>query len=130
MNNPTEKDRLAILNLEDALVEDLLTMSDDELMADSHEIGMDVEQEAMHMRQLIERAAAKARMAAAKAEMAEYRARGATGARSAGARPANDLNEARLTLAARNGRDQTEADIKTVAADLAELAAFEDKSGK
>ena len=130
MNNPTEKDRLAILNLEDALVEDVLAMSDEELMADSREIGMDVEQEAMHMRQLLERTAGKARMAAAKAEMAEYRARGASHARSAGARPANDLQEARLTLAARNGTDQTEADIKSVAEDLAELAAFEDKSEK
>lgn len=72
MNNPTEKDRLAILNLEDALVEDVLAMSDEELMANSREIGMDVEQEAMHMRQLLERTAGKARMAAAKAEMAEY----------------------------------------------------------
>ena len=128
MNNPTEKDRLAILKLEDALVEDLLAMSDDELVADSREVGMDVEQEAMHVRQLLERTAGKARMAAAKAEMAEYRARGTSRTRSAGARPANDLQEARLTLAARNGTDQTEADIKSVAEDLAELASFEDKS--
>jgi hypothetical protein len=130
VNNPIEKDRVAILNLEDALVKDLLAMSDNELMADSREIGMDVEREAMHVRQLLERTAGKARMATAKAEMAEYRARGASHARSVGARPANDLQEARLTLAARNGTDQTEADIKSVAEDLAELAAFEDKSEK
>ncbi|MDR3529299.1 MAG: hypothetical protein P4L90_01895 [Rhodopila sp.] len=130
MNNPTEKDRLAILKLEDALVDDLLAMSDNELTADSREIGMDVEQEAMHVRQLLERTAGKARMAAAKAELAEYHARGALHARGAGARPSNDLREARLTLAARNGTDQTEADIKSVAEDLAELAAFEDKSKK
>ena len=130
MKNPAEKDRLAILKLEDALVEDLLAMSDDEVVADSREIGMDVEQEAMHVRQLLERTAGKAKMTAAKAEMAEYRARGASHAGSAGARPANDLQEARLTLAARNGTDQTEADIKSVAEDLAELAAFEDKSEK
>ena len=128
MNNPTEKDRLAILNLEDTLVEDLFAMSENELVADSSEIGMDVEQEASHVRQLLERTAGKARMAAAKAEMAEYRAGGASQLRRAGARPPNDLREARLTLAARNGTDQTDADIKSVADDLAELAAFEDKS--
>jgi len=130
VNNPAGKDRLAILNLEDALVEDLLAMSDNELLADSREMGMDVGPEAMHVRQLLDRTAGKARMAAAKAEMADYRTRGASHARSAGARPANDLQEARLTLAARNGTDQTEADIKSVAEDLAELSAFEDKSEK
>lgn len=130
MNDPAEEDRLAILNLEDALVEDLLAMSGDELLADSREIGMDVEQEAMHMQELLERAAGKARMAAAKAEMAEYRAVRVLQSRSAGARPANDMQEARLTLAARNGTDQTEADVKSVADDQAELAAFEDKSEK
>jgi len=130
VNNPTDKDRLAILNLEDALVEDLLAMSDNELLADSREIGMDVDQEAIHLRQLLERTAGKARMAAAKAKMTEYRARRGSHARSAGARPANDLQEARLTLAARNGTDQTEADVKSVAEDLAELAAFEDKAEK
>jgi hypothetical protein len=130
VNNPTEKDRLAILNLEDTLVEDLLAMSDDELMADSREIGMDVDQEAAHVQQLFERTAGTARMAAARAEMAEYRAGGASQPKGAGARPANDLQEARLTSAARNGTDQTEADIKSVADDLAELAAFEGKSDK
>ena len=65
----------------------------------------------MHVRQLFERAAGKARMAAAKAELAEYRAREASHARSASAQPANDLQEARLTLAARNGTDQTEAEL-------------------
>jgi hypothetical protein len=127
VNNQTEKDRLAILNLEDALVEDLLAMPDNELLADSIEMGVDVEQEAIQVRQLLERTAGKARMATAKAEMAEYRACEASRTQGAGALPANDLHEARLTLAARNGSDQTEADLKSVAGDLAKLATFTDK---
>ena len=128
MTDPAEKDRIAILNLEDAMVEDLLNMSDEELLADCRELGMNVEQEAIHMQQLIERTAGRARMAAAKEEMAAYRARGISPAEVGGVRPANDTQEARLTLAARNGGDQTEKDIKSVADDLAELAALEDKS--
>lgn len=130
MTNPVEKDRLAILNLEDAMVEDLLNMSDEELLVNCRELGMDVEHEATQVQQLIERTAGRARMVAAKEEMAAYRARGILSAKVGGARPANDIQEARLTLAARNGGDQTEKDIKSVADDLAELAAFEDKSEK
>jgi hypothetical protein len=130
MTNPTEKDRLAILNLEDAMVEDLLNMSGEELLADCRELGMDVEQEAIRVQELIERTAGRARLIAAKEEMAAYRARGLSSAKAGGDQSANDVQEARLTLAARNGVDQTEKDIKSVADDLAELAAFEDKSEK
>lgn len=128
MSNPTDKDRLATLNLNDAMVEDLLAMSDEEIIADSVEMGMDVEEAAMQVRQVLDRTAGKARMAASKAEMADYRTRGILHVRIAGILPANDLREARLTLAARNGSDQTDADLKSVAEDLAKLAAFEDKS--
>ena len=128
MNNPINKDRLALQNLRDTLVDDLLAMSDDEILADSGEIGMDVEHEAMQVRQVLDRAAGKARMAAAKAEMSAYHTRGVSHIRSAASLPANDLQEARLTLAARNGKDQTEADLKSIAEDLAKLATFKDNS--
>lgn len=42
--------------------------------------------------------------------------------------PANDLGTAKgLTMAARHGTEQTEADVKTVAEDLADLKAFQEK---
>ncbi len=89
---------------------------------------MDVEHEAMQVRQVLDHAAGKVRMAAAKAEMSTYHTRVVSHIRSAASLPANDLQEARLTLAARNGKDQTEADLKSVAEDLAKLATFKDNS--
>ena len=127
MTNPANQDRLAIQNLQDALVEDILEMSDDTLLADSREIGMDVEREAEQLRQLLERSAAKARMAAVKADMARYSSQ-VTTSRNLPANSDNELRDARLTLAARNGIEQTEADVKSVAEDLAALAAFKEKS--
>ena len=53
--------RKALLNLADALVEDLMQLSDEELLAELREDGIDIEAEAARMRELCERAIQKAR---------------------------------------------------------------------
>jgi hypothetical protein len=118
MTASEEKDREGLQRLDKALIEDILTMSDDEIQAEVHEAGDDPEAVAAEVRALFEKtviATKKARLAAAKTAAAADRSP-----------PAPDLpsdpTEARrllervlashqdLTTAARKGRDATLSD--------------------
>ena len=122
-----EKERLALLNLEDALAERLLAMSDAELLAESEELGMDIEREAQAMQSLLQRVSGKARMEDVLAQMKSHRGRKA---RPALGHSAPNIQEAKgMTLAARNGTEQSEADVNSVAEDLTDLAAFDKEAG-
>jgi hypothetical protein len=113
-----DKDREALQRLDKALIEDILTMSDDEILAEVREAGDDPEAVAAEARALFEKtviATKKARLVTAKAAAAADRAR-----------PAPDLpsdpTEARrllervlathqdLSTAARKGRNATLSD--------------------
>ena len=124
MTDRGDEDRKAVKNLEMALVDRLLALSPEEFLAEEAEAGTDIEREAEETRRLFERAAGKVRMAEAKAGLAAHRAE----PRIRHPVPANDLGTAEgLTLAARNGTEQTEADVRSVAEDLAELATFQEQ---
>jgi hypothetical protein len=113
-----DKDREALQRLDKALIEDILTMSDDEILAEVREAGDDPEAVAAEARALFEKtvvATQKARLTAAKAAAAADRARSAPDLPS-------DPTEARrllervlathqdLSTAARKGRNATLSD--------------------
>lgn len=133
-------DREAIRRLQDALVEDIMTASDEEIAAEAAEEGVDLERQAEAMRAMFERQvldAGKARMAAAKAAAAAYRAGAAQGGpmppppTGYQAAPTKAIDRARkLTMAARNGSEQSERDLAGVEEDLAELAALQKREGE
>jgi len=133
-------DREAIRRLRDALADDILAASDADIAAEAAEEGVELERQAEAMRARFERQvldAGKARMAAAKAAAVAYRAGAAqggpmppapTGYRAA---PAKATDRARkLTMAARNGAEQSERDLAGVEEDLAELAALQKREGE
>lgn len=114
------KERKEIRQLQDALIDLVMGASDDEILAELREAGLDPEQEAEAVRVELARAAGKARMAIAKSKLLrqplQSKARPMAAAN-------NDLGDARrLTLAARNGSEQSEADVQSAAEDLREIA--------
>jgi len=122
--NPQSKlDRLA-----DALIEETLAMSDDEILADVDEGAEDeggLRNEvnsaiAAHRRQRLV-AAKKAVLAHKAAPKARHRAGGDLRAAINKALAARANNDASLTLAARDGRDVPHADLEGLAEDLSEL---------
>jgi hypothetical protein len=133
-------DREAIRRLQDALVEDIMSASDEEIAAEAMEEGVDLERQAEAMRAMFERQvleAGKARMTAAKAAAAAYRAGAApggpmppapTGYRAAATKTTDRARK--LTMAARNGAEQSERDLAGVEEDLAELAALQKREGE
>ena len=139
MTGDQRKERNALDRLADALVDDILNASDEEVLAEAEEEGIDPAKFAGHLRQVFERAATEA----GKSKLAEAR-RGAAKARRTGARvvridPADarrrygamiaqdpELNE-KLTLAARKGEGQSERDIDSAIEDLTELGAFDEE---
>lgn len=126
----TDKDREAVRHLQDALLDDILAATDEESLAELAQDGIDVEKEAEAMKADLARAAGKARMAVAKA--AVERDRGRPGA-SQPRRPvaANDVAKVRkLTMAARNGREQSDGDIRSAAEDMAEIEDFQEQKGE
>ncbi|WP_419900300.1 hypothetical protein [Roseomonas sp. USHLN139] len=140
MSKGPTKDRDAVRRLEDALIDDILGATDDEIAAEAAEDGIDLEAQAAVMRSMLERArleSGKTRMAAAKAAAAAHRSVAPHGripvSQSAGfaGRAANDVGNARkLTMAARNGGEQLDRDLKGVEEDLAELNALIEEEGK
>lgn len=140
MSKGPTKDRDAIRRLEDALIDDILNATDGEIAAEAAEEGIDLEAQATAMRSMFERArleSGKTRMAAAKAAAAAHRSaapRGRVPGLQSGAfagRVANDVDNARkLTMAARNGTEQSDRDLRSVEEDLAELNALLEDEGK
>ena len=120
-----------LARLIDIHVEDLLKASDEEILADARELGTDLQAERRRHLDVLERATVevgKVRMAGARAAL-DARRSGASQDRTGSGRA--DAPDARaITLAARNGTEQSDRDRKTVQEDLDELAAFrEDEPG-
>jgi hypothetical protein len=133
--------RAALDRLADALVVDILSASDEAILAEFTESGGDPERHAADMRALFERAlivANKKRLAAAKAGAAASRRPAGTSA------PTIDIATARaqlraaleapslphkLTLAARKENELSDADILSMLDDLRELGVLPPKDG-
>ena len=124
------KERDALDRLTAALVDEILTASDDEIIADVQADGMTPEDAAAATRTLFEKAfagVAKRRLTEAKRAVAHHRARSVASA------PLLDPAEARrrlerslsqdphLTLAARRGQGFSDDDVKGIIEDLREL---------
>ena len=139
MTGDQRKERKALNRLADALVDDVLDSSDEEVLAEAEEDGVDATGLAEHLRGVFERTVAdvgKEKLAAAR--------QGAANARQSGARVVRiDRADARrryeamiaqdprltekLTLAARKGEDQSERDVDSAIDDLTELGAFDEE---
>lgn len=125
----------------DALVDDLMALSDQELLNEVREDGIDPEALAMDLRDQIEaRIAAdnKARLARAREEMNAARAyRASSGVASLplgrkqqilGQFAANDGQlRQRLTMAARKGEGASEREVDDILRDLLDLGAIDDE---
>ena len=116
----SNKERTEIRQLQDALIDLVMQASEEEILAELREDGLDPDLEAESMRVDLARAAGKARMIAAKARLQRQTLRPRPGFES----PANDdIGDARrLTRAARNGSEQSEADVQSAAQDLRDIA--------
>ncbi|MCA3418104.1 MAG: hypothetical protein INF88_04315 [Roseomonas sp.] len=71
-----QSDRDAVQRLEDALIEDVLGASDEDIRAEARADGIDLERQAESMRSMFEREivqAGKEKMAAARSGLAAYR---------------------------------------------------------
>jgi hypothetical protein len=121
----SDKERKEIQHLQDALIDLVMEASDEEILAELAEDGLDLDQEAEAVGVELARAAGKARMAAAKSRLERQALRGKTKFTPA----ANDdvVDARRLTMAARNGSEQSEADVQSAADDLREIARYQDQ---
>ena len=129
-------ERSVLDRLADDLVDDILNASDEEILQEADEDGIDPAKLAPDMRALLDHTAmeaSKAKLAAAKEAAAEAQQSGSTvisidpseARRRYGAIVDRDRNLAeKLTLAARKGEGQSERDIDSAIEDLAELGAF------
>lgn len=125
----------------DALVDDLMALSDEELLNEVREDGVDPEALAMELRDQIEARIAtdnKARLARAREEMNAARAyRASSGVASLplarkqqilGQFAANDGRlRQRLTMAARKGEGASEREVDDILRDLLDLGAIDDE---
>lgn len=109
----------------DLHVQDLLNATPEELLEDARALGVDMQAERKRHLDILERATmevGRARMAGARAALDAQRS-DAGRLRAAPARPG--VPDARVvTLAARNGTEQSDRDRSTVQDDLDELSAF------
>ncbi len=134
MSDPTNKARQALDRLTEKLIEDLLTASDGEILAEAKEDGRDVAKDAARSRAIFAKAVAaqgKRKMAAARtalnaraaprtlpsARLTPEQAR-ATLARALRAAPDAAT---RLTMAARKDQGLSDADVYGILEDLADL---------
>lgn len=128
MSDRPTKEEMELERLQDALIHDVLSASDEEILSDAREDGLDPAAVSVEMLSLLDAAelkVGKAKMTAAKAGATAAR-RGAGGSIDANVRrlsAANDTEARRLTMAARNGSEQSERDLRGIAEDLAELGA-------
>lgn len=118
----------ALLKLADAHAEDVLAAPKSEILEDAVAMGMDVQVNAQRMRDMLARAELKVGKAAMATAQAAIRSRAGTAANlrpgnpGRGAPAANDAYV--LTLAARNGSEQSERDKATTQDDIDELDAL------
>jgi hypothetical protein len=130
MSDRPTREETELERLQDALIEDLVSASDEEVLGEAREDGLDPAVVSTEMLSLLEAAelrVGKAKMAAAKVGAAAARRlvpRGPTNVGGMRASAANDAEARRLTTAARNGTEQSERDLKGVAEDLVELGAI------
>lgn len=139
MTGDQRNERNALNRLADVLVDDILTSSDEEVLAEAEEDGIDAAGLAGNLREVFERTA----MEAGRAKLTAAR-RAAANAERSGARVVSiDRADARrrydamiaqdpkltekLTLAARKGEGQSDRDIDSAIEDLAELGAFDEE---
>ncbi len=143
MTGSQKKERAALDRLADALVDDILSTSDDDILAEFRESHGDPEQHAAEMRALFDKAvvaANKQRLTAAKAGVAAARTK-----IQGSPKPAIDITAARarlraaldapgsphrLTLAARKESEMSDADILGMLDDLQELGVLPPDDGK
>ncbi len=130
MTGRKDRERQALNRLADALADDILNTSDEDILAELREEGIDPDQLAADMRTRFEKtviAANKSKLIAAKAAVAADRGR-----KSAGAAVPIDMAQARrrlrsvmesqpMTLAARNETEMTDSEVVGVLEDLKEL---------
>jgi hypothetical protein len=139
MTGDQKKQRDALDRLADALVDDILNSSDEDILAEITEDHGDAARLAAEMRALFECTAleaGKTKLAAAREAAAEARHKGATvlnidpaeARRRYERMVAKDHNlTAKLTLAARKSEGQSQRDIDSAVEDLAELGAFDEE---
>ena len=134
-------DKPDLFHFADALVDDLMALSDEELLAEVREGGADPEALAKEFREKIEQKIAidsKARLTTAREEMKAARSARASSAvvRLPSARKqqilgqfaANDGQlQQRLTMAARKGEGASEREIDDILRDLLDLGAIDDE---
>jgi hypothetical protein len=136
MTERQNKQREAIDRLEDALVDDILAASDEDILAEAREDGTDPEAVAAAMQALFEQALGKVRLAAAKAAVAAERRRPAADViplDPAAARRMLDRalardpeTASRLTMAARKARGAilSDEEVRGLLQDFQELGAL------
>ena len=134
MNGKNESDRIRLNRLSDSIAEDILNMSDEEILVEFMEDGGDPKRNASEMRALFE----KTLLLVNKRNMATAKAGAADSRRSNLFRPAIDLDitsarellhsviernkdVSRMTLAARNENDLSDADVRSMLENFAEL---------
>jgi hypothetical protein len=144
MTREDRKERKALNHLADALVDDILCASDEEILAEFQEAHGDPDRHAAEMRHLFEKtviAANKRRLAAAKAGAAASRRGGGASATPIDIAQARRRlravleapNGPKVTLAARKESELTDADILGMVEDLRELGVIppdDDKGGR
>ena len=119
--------RQALLKLADAHAEEVLAASKSEILDDAAATGMNPEANAQRMRDMLAQVELKVGKAAMTAAQAAIRSRAGKAApptpRHAGrGAPSNDAHV--MTLAARNGSEQSERDKATIQDDMDELDAL------
>ena len=118
--------QLALLKLAAAHAEDVLAAAKSDILEDAAAMGMDVKGNAQRMRDMLVRAEVKVGKATMASAQAAIRSRAGAAAspkpRNPGRRtPSNDYV---LTMAARNGSEQSERDKATIQDDIDELDAL------
>ncbi len=138
---PKSDDKLDLFHFADALVDDLMVLSDEELLGEVRQEGADPEALSKELREKIEATTAidnKARLARAREEMNAARAaRASSGVVSLplarkqhilGQFAANDGQlRHRLTMAARKGEGASEREVDDILRDLMDLGAIDDE---
>ncbi len=122
--------------LRDALVENVLSMTDEEILAEAKEDNVDVDADLRRFRTLFEagnKIAAKAKLKAAQAAVANNVFSNVTSidpakyAKYDAAVRAGKIGTSQLTLAARNGSELSDADRRKIIEDLIELGISPDE---
>lgn len=119
--------RQALLKLADAHAQEVLAASKSDIIADAAAVGMDMAANAQRMRDMLAQAELKVGKAAMMLAKTALRSRtgtavpGRPGMPGRGT-PSNDVHA--LTLAARNGSEQSDRDKATIQDDLDELDAL------